>query len=102
MFKHITIQTEDNKYSISALINKNGDYVMPSFNIKENTDNQEIWDNDTYLIEELYPKLVQYKESTERIFELLDIEVIPESDILDILELFEEAFKIGVLKRKEI
>lgn len=100
MRKYITLTTEDGNYTISAFIEKEGTYIYPSFNIKEHTENGEIWDNEKYLINILYPKLKKYKELKENL-EIELKEIIEESSILEILDLFEEAFKIGVLKKEE-
>lgn len=48
----ITIETDDGKYKLSALVLPSGLLAMPSFSF-----NDQYWDNSIYLLRTLYPFL---------------------------------------------
>jgi len=91
------------RYKISALLAKDGIYVMPSFEIinYELGKTLEVWDNQTYL-EKMYDLFQNYKEKTLSEKDLLFIEelkeFIPEEDFEDLSLLFSKAVQLKLIQ----
>jgi len=101
MFKYITIKADTNNCEISALIDENNNYYSPSFSFKNHWNKTQIWDNEKYLIDVFYPKLINYKNRKEEILKELKLEEFEDDYFIqECLEIFEEAFKIGIFKRE--
>ena len=109
MIKSIQLETNDGDYSISALIDDiNGLYVMPSFECRNTTiDNHYdfIWDSEKWLVNTLY-RLLKEDKIEELIKEIKsdekDTDFYFDEDLFiecksEILEIFEEAFKMKIL-----
>lgn len=91
MFKYLTISDDNGFYELSANIYKDKEgYDFVGFAFGEN-EPRELWDNVDYLRETLYPWLKGEIEDDELYKD------IPEEDKEIVLELFEEAFKLGML-----
>lgn len=56
MIAHTTIATDDESYSLSAIIVDN-QYKMVSLEIKDDGEEIALWDNEEYLFNTLYPYL---------------------------------------------
>ena len=56
MIAYTTIATDDESYSLSAII-VNNEYEMPSLSIKVDGEEVEYWDCEEYLLTTLYPYL---------------------------------------------
>lgn len=91
-------------YKISALLAKDGSYVIPSFEIinYELEETIEFWDSKTYL-EKMYDLFQNYKERTLSEKDLLFIEelkeFIPEEDFEDLNLLFFKAVQLKMIKK---
>jgi hypothetical protein len=102
MIKSIKIETNDGDYSISSIID-NDKYIMTSFQ-RESPDwgLDFIWDVPEWLINTLYPILLNEKELESLLLSLQDNCDIVDMDIFianrfNIKEIFDEAFKLGML-----
>lgn len=90
-FKYTTISTECGDYKLSALLDKNGKYSFPYFEILDSDDltkTIEIWDNVSYFLKTLIPYLKNEIEDEE-----LDKYFSETKE--EILELFEEGIEMG-------
>lgn len=86
MIAYTTIATDDESYSLSALISKDG-YTAPSLTIVEDGHELECWDNVDYLIGELYHYL-KTGEGDELNYYFRDVRE-------DVLAIFDQAFDLG-------
>ena len=86
MIAYTTIATDDESYSLSALISKNG-YIAPSLSIFEDGHELECWDNVDYLIVELYHYL-NTGEGDEFNYYFHDVRE-------DVLAVFNKAISLG-------
>lgn len=57
MIAYTTIATDDESYSLSAII-VNNEYEMPFLSIKVDGEEVECWDYEEYLLTTLYPYLI--------------------------------------------
>lgn len=93
MYTYTSINTDNDNYKLSAILH-NGVYDMTSLDCKDvNDETIFCWDNDEWLINELYPMLTGDKPFDSETEESLPIE-----DIAEVLELFNEAIKLGFFK----
>lgn len=96
MYKSITIATEQEEFKVSALIISKGKeplkFDFPSFDILIDGAVVESWDSVPYLIEEVYPYLKGEREDED-----LDDKLSFFKE--ELLEVFEEAFHLGILKQ---
>ena len=93
MFKHYTIQSDTKVFKISALIDENENFVMPSFEVAEN----EYWDSEQFLYDFGIDLIEAHK--TKNYQHVLDIGDgnIQIEDVEELAEMFSYAFKIGML-----
>lgn len=89
MIAYTTIATDDESYSLSALISKYG-YTAPSFTIVEDGHELECWDNVDYLIGELYHYL-KTGEGDELNYYFRDVRE-------DVLAIFNTGIALGFFK----
>ncbi len=96
MLKYITLATEKDDFRITALITSKIKepikFEHPSFQFVIDGKETDCWDSEEYLVKEVYPYLKNEVESDE--FDDLFSNYKEE-----LLDLFEEAFELGVLKR---
>lgn len=94
MIKYLTISTDCGIYKLSA-IEYRGEYVFASLQIGRDSDSTtEYWDNDSFLVEKLYPYLKGEIEAP-----IQEVEDVFSNSKEKVLEIFEEAFKAGILNR---
>lgn len=91
MIKYTTITTDDECYSLSALIIDN-EYVMPSLSFEIEGTESDTWDNEEFLYGELYPYLIGLNEDDE-------MDEVFSSSKVAVLEIFEEAIKMGFFNK---
>ena len=88
MFKYTTVATNDDQFKLSANLNKDNKFYMPSLIIVDG-DNAELFcDNETYLMETVYPYLKGDALNDE-------FDSYFSNNREDLLSVFEEAIKIG-------
>ena len=102
------ILSDDLKWKITSNLNKNG-YYMPIL-LCDDPDINFSADNDKWIIEELFPNLeilLTYKEATNLTsdiihkaitFELEELNEISKEDYQTIVDLIEQAIKLGFFK----
>ncbi len=97
MFKYITLSTDKDEFRVSSLIVSKKDeklkFDMPSLEILIDGEVTESWNSEPYLIEEVYPYLKGEKENEE-------LDEIFSTYKEEILEIFEEAFSLGIFTKK--
>ena len=104
---------KDISYVLSTLydIDKN-EYEMPSLSFIENEGERDekyiaIWDNDAYLVEKLYKKVlvpwvVEKKiEDGQQFADLIKTQGVSIDDLEGLCKLLEEGFRLKLLKDKE-
>lgn len=91
MTKYTTITTDDECYSLSALIIDN-EYIMPSLQFKYLGDEIDYWDNEEYLYKEVYPYLLGLNDDDE-------LEDTFSNVKKQVLEIFEEAIRMGFFNK---
>ncbi len=94
-FKYTTISTECGDFKLSALLDKNGNYSFPYFEILDTEDltkTIEVWDSVSFFLETLIPYLKNEIEDEE-----LDKYFSEMKE--DILELFEEGIEMDFFKK---
>jgi hypothetical protein len=90
MIAYTTIATDDESYSLSAII-VNNEYKMPSLSIKVDGKEVEYWDAEEYLINTLYPYL-QTGVGSDGLDDIF-------SEVReDVLSLFETGISLGFFK----
>lgn len=92
---YTTIETDDSKYKLSALL-INGEYKMTSLEIPKEIDNDNYWDNPDYLLNSLLPFLQKKKDkikSDDKSYKL-----IPKDRRREIKKLIKEGVKLGFFK----
>lgn len=82
------LQTEDEKYTMSAEM-INDKYENVSLTVETSEGDEDIWDNDEWILSELYPTNL-YDDYSEEIKS-----IIPLEDFGKILDLFFKAEKLG-------
>jgi len=92
MIKYTTITTEDECYSLSALI-INNEYTMPSLTFKLDGQEVDSWDNEEYLYRELYPYLLGLNDDYD------GLDNIFSNVKKQVLEIFEEAIRMGFFNK---
>lgn len=91
MTKYTTITTDDECYSLSALIIDN-EYVMPSLAFKIDGEEIDSWDSEEYLYKEVYPYLLGLNDDD-------DLEDTFSNVKKRVLEIFEEAIRMGFFNK---
>ena len=109
----LLFEGEDIAYSLSALYDIEKDtYEMPSLSFIEDEGSRDekyiaVWDNDNYLVETLYKKVlipwvVEKKiEDGEEFVELIKLQGVNIKDLEGLCKLMEEGFRLKLLKDKE-
>lgn len=96
--KYTNIESIGKDYVLSALLEEDGSYCMPSLKI----DDLEFWDNDFFLYNLLTVlKLWEKRQLIDSniLFLKNDVKEIPEEDYEYILELLEEGDKLGFFNK---
>lgn len=114
MYKYIEICTNDGDYKLMSFLQEDGLEIMPdTSNLAYYSTGEKlewVWDNGDWLYEKLYPCLKEWVENKQMVDGFADIAspknssdgYIPMADFEAVLELFEEAIKLGFNKKKEI
>ena len=96
-----TFGAENEIYSLSALLCKNGNYVMFSLVLPDDLGENNFWDSEAWL----YNLLIQLRKWRARkidveVEELLNNEefIIPEADFEDVLNVLEKGDSLGFFK----
>ena len=88
MFKYVTVSTDSGEFKLNANLNEHDKFYMPSLTTSNGDDCECFSDNDTFLMETIYPYLKGDVEDGE-----LDSYFKIEKE--DLLAVFEEAIGVG-------
>lgn len=91
MTKYTTITTDDECYSLSALIIDN-EYIMPSLSFEIEGTESDMWDSEEYLYKEVYPYLLGLNDDDELEHTFSNVKK-------QVLEIFEEAIRMGFFNK---
>lgn len=109
----LTFEGKNISYTLSALYDVEKDeYRMPSLSFIEDEGSKDekyiaIWDNDAYLVETLYKKVlvpwvVEKKiEDGQQFANLIKLQGVSIDDLEGLCKLLEEGFRLKLLKDKE-
>lgn len=101
---------EEITYSLSALYNiEKNSYEMPSLSFIEDAGSRDekyiaIWDNDSYLVETLYKKVLvpwvleKKIEDGQQFADLIKLQGVTINDLEGLCRLMEEGFRLNLLK----
>lgn len=90
---YITVETDDGRYKLSALVEDDGSYHCPSLEVPKEVDEDNYWDNSVYILGAVLPHL------KGKCF-LPELLVIPKKDHKELKSVIKQGIKMGFFKHE--
>lgn len=95
---YTTIETEDGKYKLSALLNDDLEYCMTALEVPQEVCSTTLWDNDRYIIKSVLPFLKKKYDKIESDDD--SYKRIPKDRRKEVKQIIKQGIKLGFFKNE--